>query len=129
LKEVVQTTLRFPASLMKRLKQVCLDRETNQTAAIIAALEVWMDDKRAAPIPPISDSPKWPGETAAFRRFLENADPIAVGIAMDMITKHQVKSKSKLMAEIDEATAKARQVQQVEQSAPPKVPAGRQKAG
>ena len=45
---VVQTTIRLPEELLERVKYACLRRKTNQTAAVIAGLELWLDEGAVA---------------------------------------------------------------------------------
>jgi len=51
LSEFLKTSLRLPSDLMDRLKWECLRRKTNQTAAVIAGLELWLDDGATAERP------------------------------------------------------------------------------
>lgn len=48
---VVQTTIRLPEELLERVKYACLRRKTNQTAAVIAGLEMWLDPAGTAARP------------------------------------------------------------------------------
>jgi hypothetical protein len=97
LEETVQTSLRLPRLLVKRLKQACLDRDTNQTAAIIEALEVWL-----APAEPAA-----PGSAlAAFRQLIE-ATPDAADYA-DFV-KHGQPEVVRVVQDLVAAHAKAQQ--------------------
>jgi hypothetical protein len=48
LEEILRTSFRLPADLMERLKWACLTRKTNQTNAVIAGLELWLDEVAVA---------------------------------------------------------------------------------
>ena len=87
---VVQTTLRFPKELLRRLKQACLDRNTNQTTAVIEAVEAWLGPEdgeqilfqRAMAL--LRDD-----DVELFTDFLQNGDPAFVKIVMDILAVHR----------------------------------------
>ena len=75
---IVNTSVRIAASLLKRVKHVCVDRGTNQTEAIIDGLQLWLAlDKESAPAKPLdehspgSDMMSVAGLSKRHRRYLK----------------------------------------------------------
>lgn len=77
--EIVQTSFRIPGDLMDRLKWECLRRKTNQTSAVIAGLEMWLDPE-SGPGTAIPEKTglgnSWESELSVIWSSAHAADPL-----------------------------------------------------